>query len=337
MNRASIKRGLLAVLALVLLIVGGVAVYFIVDPAPSALLIRRVFEGGLAVKPDGYEAIESEVRVYTDLTYESTAGRNTFDLFGSKNTQKLPTVIWVHGGAFVGGDKHDNYEYAVQLANQGYRVINLNYDLAPEAVYPSPVHQVGEAISYLESHADLFGLDMNNIILAGDSAGAHIISQYMMVQVDSQYAQKLDQSVTLNPSHVKGIALFCGPYDLNGLLNMQSSSGILDFFMSRLAWAYMGEKAWMDTTYVESLSILNHVTKDFPPTFITDGNQMSFMEDGLKMQEKLESLHVPVTSVFYEDVADVLGHEYQFKMDNPYSVHTFEEFVGFLNKYAKKV
>ncbi|MBK2402936.1 alpha/beta hydrolase [Erysipelothrix sp. strain 2 (EsS2-6-Brazil)] len=337
MSRASIKRGLLAVLALVLLIVGGVAGYFIVDPSPSAYLIRKVFEGGLAVKPHGYELIESEVDAYTDLTYESTAGRNTFDLFGPKNSQKLPTIIWVHGGAFVGGDKHDNYEYAVQLAHQGYRVINLNYDLAPEAVYPSPVHQVGEAITYLQTHADLFGLDINNIILAGDSAGAHIISQFMMVQVDPAYAQKLNQNVTLNPSSIKGMALFCGPYDLNGLLNMQSSSGILDFFVSRLAWAYMGEKAWMDTDYVESLSILNHVTSDFPPTFITDGNQMSFMEDGLKMQAKLESLDVPVTSVFYEGVADVLGHEYQFKMDNPYSVHTFEEFVGFLNNYTKKV
>lgn len=330
MNRSSLKRGLLAVVSLVLLIVGGVGVYFVVDPAPSAYLVRKVFEGGMAIKPQDYDVVEAQVDVYTDLTYASTAGRNTFDLFGPKTHQVLPTIVWVHGGAFVGGDKHDNYEYAVQLAQRGYRVVNLNYDLAPEAVYPSPIVQVGEALQYLEQHAAIFGLDMSNLILAGDSAGAHIMAQYMMVQLDPAYAAMLGQSATIKSDIVKGIALFCGPYDLNGLLNMQSSSGVLDFFMSRLAWAYMGEKAWMNADYVESLSIINHVNKSFPATFITDGNQMSFMEDGLKMKAKLESLNVPVTSVFYEGVADPLGHEYQFQMNNPYSIHTFEEFIKFI-------
>ena len=49
-----------------------------------------------------------------------------------KGDQKyVPTIFWIHGGAFVAGDKNDVRKYATYIASHGYNVVNINYPLAP--------------------------------------------------------------------------------------------------------------------------------------------------------------------------------------------------------------
>src|SRR5690606_11211703 len=102
---------------------------------------------------------------------------------------KLPVILWVHGGAFLGGDKSDITEYAVQVASKGYIVANMNYELAPGAKYPAPLHQVDEAYRFIEKQAESFGMDLDRLYFAGDSAGAQIVSQFVNIQVDEEYAR----------------------------------------------------------------------------------------------------------------------------------------------------
>ena len=51
----------------------------------------------------------------------------------------MPCIVWVHGGAYAGGDKEDVTAYAKHLASFGYIVISMNYSLAPKAQYPTPL------------------------------------------------------------------------------------------------------------------------------------------------------------------------------------------------------
>ncbi len=87
----------------------------------------------------------------------------------------LPVVVYVHGGAFVLGDKDSNGEMfgnvLTWFARQGYIGINLEYRLAGEAPYPGGAQDVAKACAYIKEHIARYGGDPSRICLIGHSAG----------------------------------------------------------------------------------------------------------------------------------------------------------------------
>lgn len=79
------------------------------------------------------------------------------------------TVIYFHGGGFVVGglDSHDDV-CAEICARTGYRVISVDYGLAPEVVYPDCFNDAWAAFE-----AICVGWD-GPIVLSGDSAGGNL-------------------------------------------------------------------------------------------------------------------------------------------------------------------
>lgn len=312
----------------------GLALIF-VSPRPTALLINKMFEGGLAVKPANYDEIEKQTISYTDISYESKFKDGYLDVVKPiKHSGELPVIFWVHGGAFVGGDKSDVTEYAVQIANQGYVVVNLNYQLAPSAIYPTPVKQLDEAYQYIKEHAEDYGIDLERIYFAGDSAGAQIASQYLTIQVDKNYKNKSDIQASIPIETLKGALLFCGPYDISQFASM-SDNAVLQFFLKRVGWSYIGERDWSNSEVIQEASIIEHVGEAFPSTFITDGNVNSFQNQGVALAEKLRAQGVRVQDIFYSLDEAKLEHEYQFIMNTPQAVNTYNQLIDFLNETSQ--
>lgn len=180
-----LKKIILTLAISLLSIIFMIGVLFVVSPKPTAMLIHKLFEGGLVVEPANYDEIENMTKNYENLSYESTYKKGYLDIITPKEfTGELPVIFWVHGGAFLGGDKADITEYAVQIASKGYIVVNMNYELAPGAKYPTPLHQLNEAYTFIAQEAESYGIDMDRVYFAGDSAGAQIVSQYVNVQVE---------------------------------------------------------------------------------------------------------------------------------------------------------
>lgn len=320
-------------LALVLLVL----ILFIVTPKPTAMLVHRLFEGGLAVKPDNYDEIEEMTQIDYDISYGSKYKKGNLDIIRPKgNSGKLPVIFWVHGGAFLGGDKSDITEYAVQIASKGFIVVNMNYELAPSSKYPTPIYQVNEVYQFIEKNAEDYGMDMNRLYFAGDSAGAQIISQFVTIQVEETYAHLLGMEDIVPPDKIAGVLLFCGPYDVSKF-GGSSDRFLINFLFDRVGWAYIGERDWRSSKKVKEASVINHVSGHFPPTFITDGNVGSFEEQGLELADKLKKSGVEVSEVFYPKEEAELGHEYQFIMNTPQAENTFDKVIDFLNGSSKKL
>ena len=88
--------------------------------------------------------------------------------------EKLPTVIWVIGGAW---QETAPLRYAAELAflaKAGYNVAMIDYRVNSEARYPAQVQDVKTAIRFLRAHADKYGVDENRIAIMGDSAGGYL-------------------------------------------------------------------------------------------------------------------------------------------------------------------
>lgn len=61
----------------------------------------------------------------------------------------------------------------------------------------------------------------------------------------------------------------------------------------------LGTHQWQKSVELKQASLVDHVTTEFPPTYITDGNAYSFQDQGLAFEKKLKQLGVPVTSQFF--------------------------------------
>lgn len=332
------KRKLLKIaLWLLAVIVTGIAVVFIafqVSPRPGAYLIGRMFNGPVKITdPKTYNIAEKQVSFTSDLTYTSKHQKNTYDLYLPKNIDKpLPVLIWAHGGGFVGGDKSGMKEFATRIAADAHvAVVALNYELAPNAHYPNQVKQIDELVKQLQKNNNT-ALDLNALFFGGDSAGSQIALQYATVQTNPNYAKDLTMTPTV-PNAIKGVISYCGPVDLKQTAQQKSSSRAMRFFVKTVAWSLLGEKNWQTNPKLEQASLVSHVTKDFPPTYITDGNAYSFQEQGMALENRLKALSVPITGLFYPNDKKEITHEYQFNNNTPEAKTCYDQTLSFVKQY----
>lgn len=307
--------------------------YWNLSPVPKALLIRKAFEGGTFVPPIHYEHALNATKIVKDINYNSNFPNGTLDIIYPKNKMKQqPVIFWMHGGGFVGGDKADITGYAVELAAHGYPVVNINYALAPKNTYPTPVIQLGEAYKYLKNNNQRYQINLDQVYFAGDSAGAQISGQFIMIQTSARYAKLAKIQAIVPSSTIKGSLLFCGPYHMPALAKIEATKKIQDFLRTT-GWAYIGKKNWDSSPEIQISSILNHVTKNYPPTFITDGNTGSFENQGKELAAALRRKGVFVDSLFFDKKRyGNLAHEFQFKMNTQAGLDTFNRVLAFLEK-----
>lgn len=110
-----------AMVCILIALLGGLALYVTCSPRPVVWLLRNQFGDEVEIQNvDNYEEIKNNVTIYKDLVYPSADERNTYDIYLPKNADEdLPTIVWVHGGAFVAGTKDGIENYAVMAGERG--------------------------------------------------------------------------------------------------------------------------------------------------------------------------------------------------------------------------
>lgn len=124
------------------------------------------------------------VRVLRDLKYGPDA-RHALDVFlPEAGAGPRPVLIFVHGGAFVAGNKHtpgspfyDNILLAA--AREGILGVNMTYRLAPQHQWPAGAADVGLAVKWVREVVGKYGGDPRRVFLMGHSAGAVHVASYI--------------------------------------------------------------------------------------------------------------------------------------------------------------
>ena len=193
--------GVLAVLTLVIYIA------FQVSPWPNSLLIRYEFTKGAERTSKALERFVPDNIVSVDnQQYRPNDADGRLDVFYPKGTDKqLPTIVWIHGGGWVSGDKDEVDNYLKILASKGFTTVGVDYTIAPEAQYPTPLFEVNDALKYIQDNAERLNIDSNKIVLAGDSAGSQITAQVANAITSPDYASKLGMQPTLEASKLRAV------------------------------------------------------------------------------------------------------------------------------------
>lgn len=334
----AVRKWFIRLSILLIIIIIAAVIGFKTSPWPGALVIRYVFEkGGKETSqklekhvPSGIASIKNEQYktgdkdAYLDVYYPDTI----------QNTDKvLPTIVWIHGGAWISGSKDDVRQYLQILASYGYTTVGINYTIAPEKHYPAPLLQANEAFTYLQENSKRLHIDPYTFVLAGDSAGSQIASQFATLVTNQPYAQQVGIDPTIQPSQLRGMVLNCGAYDLA----TANTSGEAGKFLNSVLWAYSGTKDFRNDQKLQYASVINYVTDDFPPTFITAGNADPLESQSLAFADKLQKLKVTTNTLFYPDNhTPKLPHEYQFNLDNADGRRALSQIVTFLGAHTKQ-
>jgi len=317
----------------ILLVVLAVYIAFQVSPWPNSLLIRRGFDQMSAkVASDLEKHVPAGITAVENQQYRENDSDGFLDVFYPETTTKLlPVVVWVHGGAWVSGDKDDIDNYLKIIASHGYVAVGVDYTIAPERQYPFPIVQLNDALRYLQKNGDRLHIDTNKIVLAGDSAGSQIVAQMANVITSPSYAEEMDMTPSLSQDKLKGMLLNCGAYDLA----LPDYNGPFGGLLHTVLWAYSGQKDFLSDPKLKPASVVNYITKDFPPTFITAGNVDPLLAQSTEFAKKLQSLAVPTSELFYpENHQPQLNHEYQFNLDTADGKRALQQMLDFLHQYT---
>lgn len=329
-HKRKLLRISVRIVCVVVIIVLGVYVAFQVSPWPSVLLVRYSFksEGG-SMNESVAKYVPHGIASTSNIPYEHRDGGETLDLYYQENQDaRLPLVVWVHGGGFIAGDKKDLSNYGKMLASKNYVVAAINYTVAPEARYPNPVRQLDEAIAFLARHSEEYKIDTTRIIVGGDSGGAHIAAQFANVYTDSEYAALLEIKPSIDPANLKGVILFCGPYNTDFV----DFEGTYGKFLNTVLWCYIGSKKFVNNPKFAHFSVSKFVTSKFPPTFLSVGNNDPLRAHSYDLASKLSARGVVVDSLFFPDnYLPALPHEYQFDFNSKESKVALERTVNFIS------
>lgn len=306
------------------------------SPRPMTALIRREFaKGGATTRgildrhaPPGAVTIADEpygpgaderldVHVSADAAAAGPAGR--------------PSVVWIHGGGWVGGSKEEVAGYLKLLTDHGFTGVALGYSLAPGATYPTPVRQAMAALAYLGANAERLHVDPSRLFLGGDSAGAQIAAQVAAIVTNAGYAAEVGITPTIASDQLRAVALCCGPYDPQ----LAGGPSPLDAFLTAILWSYSGARDWRHSPLASTMNVVGHLTSGFPPAFVTVGNADPLAEHSRRLVEALRAQRVAVETLFFApDHRPPLPHEYQFDLDLDDARTAFDRIVEFLTRFS---
>ena len=139
--------------------------------------------------------------------------------------KKNPLVLYYHGGGFVMGDKKCRISISEFYANEGYFVFCVNYRMPPEVVFPSYFEDCINAANYINTLAEEYNIDLNNLVVTGDSSGGYTASYMEALCCNPDLSEKLGCSQI--QVSFKGAMLMCGIYDLEVLLSGTKLLGVI--------------------------------------------------------------------------------------------------------------
>ncbi|HTR85636.1 MAG TPA: alpha/beta hydrolase [Reyranella sp.] len=153
------------------------------------------------------DAIQAEIRKSCEAVRREMPPRSerygksemqVLDIYAPKGASAAPIVVFLHGGAWLRGSRHDVAYPAPCITGRGAVFVAPDFNNVSEVPLPAMIQQCREAVDWTVRHAESFGGDPERVYLVGHSSGAH-----------------LGSCVLLGDPPVKGALLISGMYDLH--------------------------------------------------------------------------------------------------------------------------
>ena len=239
------------------------------------------------VKP---AAPRTDITVVKDVIFAvPPGGPLALDVYYPSQGWGHPSILVIHGGSWIRGDKSDWQWVARDLARGGFAVFVVNYRLAPpggQATYPTPIDDLRTAWDWMQQNAARYHGSAGNIAVAGSSAGGHL-------------GLILASEMAGDPTGPDAVVALSPPTDLTTM----GSEGPLRWAVRR----HIGCKLPDCPANYAAASPVNRVESSFPPTFLAySTDELIPLEHGLALRDKLDQAEVENRFVVVEGSAHAL-------------------------------
>lgn len=278
---------------------------------------------------------QQAVRVLKDLDYiKASAGGNhsssqSLDLYLPGNqTGKPPLVVFIHGGAWLEGDKADGP--GLLLAKQGFACASINYRLSQEAIFPAQINDCRDAVAFLKANAVNYGYDAGRIGVWGFSAGGHLACLLGTAGLEPLDLEKnTDLTKPLPPSsYVQAVVDWAGLTDLESVAQQAGSRTLIDYESEEGPVAkLLGGLAAKKVKLAREASAVTFVNPNCPPFLIVHGdidNVVPFAQSE-ELAKALDKVKVPNKLVMVRGCGHGLGSDEEVRRALEFFKQTLKE------------
>ena len=287
---------------------------------PLAKSERRNLEGGIAL--------------INEVCFSEKYPNSFADIYYC-GSEKAPTLVYLHGGGWFMGSRTDGDPLAsagggiakqnIMMAKKGFNIISMDYCLAPEYRFPAQLHQINEGLGYFKKNEKEYGINMQDIVLFGGSAGAVLTAQLGLVYSNSAYAKIVGVVPAVDAQTIRGLAVDGAPMN----------PALFDQGVQTMAKTWLGSNVLEGET-AKLIHVSEWVTEDYPRIFLTAGNEGCFMEHTVELGNALRHVGAEVDEYYPDPEISKEGHGYMGGWENSAQAREgFERQLAFIRKVTQ--
>lgn len=251
-----------------------------------------------------------DVEVLKDVRY-GLGAQQVLDVYRPRGLQKgalSPAVLYVHGGGFRMLSKETHWVMGLQFARKGYTVFSIDYRLAPAHRFPAAMEDAAEAYAWVIAHAKRYGGDAEKLILAGESAGANLVTS---LAVCSTFAREEAFARKVFETGVVPFAVLpaCGILQVTDTARFRredpSMLGVVAERIEEVGEGYLDPTSSHATDLADPLLVYEsnaETVRDIPPFFIPCGTYDPLLVDTIRLAKALRARGVDAEDAHYKGV-----------------------------------
>jgi acetyl esterase len=248
-----------------------------------------------------------------------------------------PIVFYVHGGGFRILSKDTHWIMGLGFARRGFIVFNVSYRLAPKHRYPTAVDDVCAAFAWVVKHAAEYGGDPSRVVLAGESAGANLVTA-LSVALAYERDEPFARAAYATGVVPRAVVPACGVFQVSDLRRLHRRKPRMSSFIAdRLAEvesAYLGRGP-----HACSLDLADPVavfergvkpSRPLPPFFLPVGTRDPLLPDTRRLAEALRAMGGVAEDVYYPGEV----HAFHALVMRPSARKCWSDTFRFLDRYV---
>jgi acetyl esterase/lipase len=265
-----------------------------------ALAVGSVLLAGPASAEEAFDfglEVQQNYRITSNVTYLVADGHESrLDVIAPASTATpVPTLLYIHGGGWVGGTKEGMFLRFLPYLALGFAVVNVEYRLASVALAPAAVEDGRCALRWVIANAPTYGFDPDRIVVSGHSAGGHLSLTTGMLPA----AAGLDRRCPATRPRGDGAADAWEPeMPVAAIVNWFGITDVTDLVEGPHAKTYAlawmgGQPNWREIA--ERVSPLTWVRPGLPPILTLHGDADTIVpyQQAVRLHEALDQAGVP--------------------------------------------